>query len=74
MTEWISVKDELPTENQQVFIFANYRIDGECLIKKPHAFLVEYKKLGQCKHCHFICDDFLTYRPDFWIPVPGKPK
>lgn len=45
MTEWISIKEKLPKNNQKVLVFSK---DGRILYpEKGHVFVAECKKYGR---------------------------
>ena len=63
---WISVKDRLPDEDQEVFVYSSLGIIEKCKMSNSDWFYTN------CPMCSDLWDDDETIT--HWMPLPEKPK
>lgn len=69
-TGWISVKDRLPEENEEVLVFGN-------ILNAPKLLGVRYRVLGDQDWKYSWQGDGYIYKQDYvthWMPLPEPPK
>lgn len=70
MSEWISVKDELPEDNQMIAVCVD-SIQTGCVCRYC---AYEEEKLPCLKYGPLKCLGFLWKNVTHWMPLPKPPK
>ncbi|MFA5379011.1 MAG: DUF551 domain-containing protein [Dehalococcoidia bacterium] len=64
MSEWISVKDRVPNEYDDVLVYSK---EWGCVICATY-------KPGYGDYKEFADDSQLSHTVDYWMPLPEPPK